>query len=437
MHSSVPAPGAAAHKGLADATRDVVILGSTGSIGTQALDVIGRHRDSFRVLGLGAGGANLELLARQAITFDVPVLAVADVDAAAPLAALLAERSPGRMFQILSGPDAMAELAGGWQGIAVDDGGVATSSDSSRVVVLNAITGSVGLRPTLAALGSGATLALANKESLVVGGGLIKEAMTRPGQIVPVDSEHSAIAQALRSGVHHRGLTSKNQDGRSEVQRIILTASGGPFRGRKRSDLSRVSAADALNHPTWNMGPVVTINSSTLMNKGLELIEAAYLFDVEPQNIVPVVHPQSIIHSMVEFVDGATIAQASPPDMCLPIALGLSWPARLDDITTPNVWDSPVSWHFEPLDHETFPAVNLARQAVAASPLHPAVLNAANEECVAAFLHGSLPYLAMMNVVAEVLGEFSAPEGTLDLDTVLGTEQWARQRAHEVMANLT
>ena len=431
--------------------RAVIILGSTGSIGTQALDVISRHRDSYRVVGLGAGGANLELLADQAISFNVPVLAVANPDAAVPLAALLAERAPGQLFQILSGPDAMSELAGGWASLSTNNpesvGGplrrqatsssspMSTSTHSSdSVVVLNGITGSVGLQPTLTALRSGATLALANKESLVVGGGLIKEAMTRPGQIVPVDSEHSAIAQALRSGIHHRGLTSENLDGHSEVRRIILTASGGPFRGKKRADLAGVTAAQALNHPTWDMGPVVTINSSTLMNKGLELIEAAYLFDVDPQDIVPVVHPQSIIHSMVEFIDGATIAQASPPDMRLPIALGLSWPERLDNITAPNVWDSPVAWHFEPLDHETFPAVRLAREAVASSPLHPAVLNAVNEECVAAFLSGELPYLAITDVVESVLGEFTAPAGTLDLETVLGTEKWARTRAHEVMS---
>ncbi len=431
MNAPLPAPATVAGEATAPPERAVVILGSTGSIGTQALEVIGRHRGSYRVLGLGAGGANIELMAQQAVEFDVPVVAVADAAAATPLAAILAERAPGRVFRVLCGPDSMSELAGGWSEISAAD-----HSDPRSIVVLNGITGSVGLKPTLAALRSGATLALANKESLVVGGGLIKEAMTRPGQIVPVDSEHSAIAQALRSGMHHRGLTSENQDGRSEVRRIILTASGGPFRGRKRAELAHVNAADALNHPTWNMGPVVTINSSTLMNKGLELIEAAHLFEMAPQDIVPVVHPQSIIHSMVEFVDGATIAQASPPDMRLPIALGLSWPERLGNITVPSSWDSPVSWNFEPLDHETFPAVNLARHAVAASPLHPAVLNAANEECVAAFLDGALAYLSITDVVARILGEFSAPGGTLDLDTVLGTELWARQRAHEVMATM-
>ncbi|MGO1590813.1 MAG: 1-deoxy-D-xylulose-5-phosphate reductoisomerase [Ancrocorticia sp.] len=404
------------------ATRGVVILGSTGSIGTQALDVIGRNRDRYTVLALGAGGGSVQLLARQAKEFSVPIVGIADPSGKEELEQLLT----GSGIQIIAGPDAMADLAGG--------AGQDRSSDPGSTVVLNGITGSVGLRPTLAALSSGATLALANKESLVVGGGLISDAMVRPGQIVPVDSEHSAIVQSLRSGIHHRGLCSVEQDGASEVKRIILTASGGPFRGRNASQLTDVTPADALNHPTWAMGPVVTINSSTLMNKGLELIEAAYLFDIAPESIVPVVHPQSVIHSMVEFTDGATIAQASPPDMRLPIALGLSWPERLEAVSVPNAWDSPVAWNFEPLDHETFPAVSLARDAVAASPLHPAVLNAANEECVGSFLAGELPYLGITATVAEILSEFSAPRGTLDVETVLGTEKWARVRAHEVMA---
>lgn len=402
-------------------TRSVIILGSTGSIGTQALDVIRRNRARYDVVALGAGGANLDLLALQVQEFAVPVVAVADEARVPELSEHL-----GASARVIGGPDAMSEIAAG--------AGQNRPVDPVQTVVLNGITGSVGLRPTLAALASGATLALANKESLVVGGGLIAEAMVRPGQIVPVDSEHSAIVQSLRSGVHHRGLCSQHVDGTSEVKRIILTASGGPFRGRHRSELARVTPAEALDHPTWKMGPVVTINSSTLMNKGLELIEAAYLFDVAPENIVPVVHPQSVIHSMVEFADGATIAQASPPDMRLPIALGLSWPERLEQISTPNAWDAPVSWTFEPLDDETFPAVSLARAAVTASPLHPAVLNAANEECVAAFLEGKLPYLSITDTVSEVLSEFSGERGILDLETVLGTETWARSRAHEVMA---
>ena len=397
--------------------RDVYILGSTGSIGTQALDVIEGNPGRFSVAGLAAGGGNLELLAAQAARHRVPRLAIASGDAA-ELARLVAEKAPDLNPFIACGPDAVAELAG--QG-------------ESEAVVLNGITGSVGLKPTLAALASGATLALANKESLVIGGGLISDAMVRPGQIVPVDSEHSAIAQALRSGVHHRGLTSEDLDGESEVAKLVLTASGGPFRGRGRAELAGVTPEQALNHPTWNMGPVVTINSSTLMNKGLELIEAAYLFDIEPERIEPVVHPQSIVHSMVLFRDGSTIAQASPPDMRLPIALGLSWPERLPKVAAPCVWDAPATWTFEPLDHEVFPAVGLARQAVAASPLHPAVLNAANEEAVAAFLEGRIGYLDIVDTVREVLDGFDAPSGTLDLATVLGTEDWARARAHEVM----
>lgn len=407
--------------------RGVVILGSTGSIGTQALDVISAHPDLFVVLGLGAGGSNISLLAEQAVSHDVPALAVASN------AGRLREELGARASKIHIGEGhaAMVDLASQWASY-----GRATLEENEiladDVVVLNGITGSVGLAPTLAALKSGALLALANKESLVVGGGLIREAMTRPGQIVPVDSEHSAIAQALRSGVHHRGLTSKLQDGASEVERIILTASGGPFRGKTRGELAEVRPDQALNHPTWNMGPVVTINSSTLMNKGLELIEAAYLFDVAPEAIVPVVHPQSVIHSMVEFRDGSTIAQASPPDMRLPIALGLSWPERLEAPSMANRWDKPVSWTFEPLDSTTFPAVDLARQAAHASELHPAVMNAANEECVAAFIAGDLKYLEIVDTVAEVLAQFTAPS-SIDLDTVLETEKWARQSAHSLM----
>jgi len=246
-------------------------------------------------------------------------------------------------------------------------------------------------------------LALANKESLVVGGALVRQSLTRPGQVVPVDSEHSAIAQALASGRHEKGLTSPVISGRSEVRRLVLTASGGPFRGRSRETLTGISAAAALNHPTWDMGPVVTINSSTLINKGLELIEAHLLFDVAPEQIDVVVHPQSIIHSMVEFTDGATIAQASPPDMRLPIALGLTWPERADlsGLVVPNDWREPVSWTFEPLDGEAFPAVDLARSAVAASATHPAVLNAANSGMLGCFAPG---HRCIDNIIHAVAG---------------------------------
>ncbi len=401
--------------------RDVVLLGSTGSIGTQALEVIESHPGQFRVLGIGAGGANIDLLARQALDFDVPRVAIA-ADKADEFAAAweaIAQGAPAP--QVDTGEEAMVALAGSLSGTAEHSG-----------VVLNGITGSIGLRPTLAALESGATLALANKESLVIGGGLIADAMAWPGQIVPVDSEHSALAQALRSGRHEKGLTSPVVTGESEVRRLVLTASGGPFRGWTREQLAAVTPEQALNHPTWDMGPVVTINSSTLVNKGLELIEAAYLFDVDSADITVVVHPQSVIHSMVEFVDGSTIAQASPPDMRLPIALGLSWPERLHDVSTPCAWDAPVAWTFEPFDAEVFPAITLAREAVAASVLHPAVLNAANEECVEAFRTGRIGYLEIVDTVADVLASFDAG-ASVDLEGVLGADAWARQSARRIL----
>ena len=284
----------------------VVLLGSTGSIGTQALEVIDQHHEEFEVVALSAGGHSLELLAEQCVRYRPRVVGIHDGDARR-LESLIASAS-GVIPEILVGPDASTQIAGSF----------------SQAVVLNGITGGVGLGPTLAALEAGSTLALANKESLVVGGPLVRRAMKRDGQIVPVDSEHSAIAQCLASGVHEKGLTAQRVTGKSELAQLVLTASGGPFRGKKRADLAEVTPQQALAHPTWNMGPVVTINSSTLVNKGLELIEAHLLFDVPASDIVPVVHPQSIVHSMVTWKDGATIAQASPPDMKLPIALGLT-----------------------------------------------------------------------------------------------------------------
>lgn len=416
----------------------LVLLGSTGSIGVQTLDVVGRLAagrpegvSAPRVAALAAGGSRLAELAEQAVRHEVPLLAVsAGADVVPRLRAHLAEAAerlgrPDPVRRILTGPDAAADV--------VEAAGVGWGD-----TVLNGITGSVGLRPTLAALACGATLALANKESLVVGGALVRRALVRPGQVVPVDSEHSAIAQALRSGVHEKGLTSPVQTGRTEVRRLILTASGGPFRGRGRAELTGVTAEQALAHPTWAMGPVVTVNSSTLINKGLELIEAHLLFDIDPADIVVVVHPQSVIHSMVEFIDGATLAQASPPDMRLPIALGLTWPARADlsGLVAPNTWEEPVSWGFEPLDSQTFPAVDLARSAVAASATHPAVLNAANEQAVGAFLTGRLDWAGIVEVDAAVVAEHTAraddpPPG---LDDVLAAEAWARARADEIIA---
>ncbi|MDO4655985.1 1-deoxy-D-xylulose-5-phosphate reductoisomerase [Actinomyces sp.] len=408
----------------------LVLLGSTGSIGTQTLEVLSRLGEHApRVVALAAGGSRLELLARQAITWEVPVLAVTGggEDLAGRLrqalrAAAAQAGRPDPVTTILIGPDAATTA-------------VQAAELGAGDTVVNGITGSVGLLPTLAALASGARLALANKESLVVGGTLVRQALTRPGQIVPVDSEHSAIAQALASGRHEKGLTSPVLSGRSEVRRLVLTASGGPFRGRSRAELTGISAAAALKHPTWDMGPVVTINSSTLINKGLELIEAHLLFDVAPERIDVVVHPQSVIHSMVEFTDGATIAQASPPDMRLPIALGLTWPERpdLSGLVTPNDWREPVSWTFEPLDDAAFPAVDLARSAVAASDTHPAVLNAANEQAVAAFLAGGLEWRDIVEVDAAVVAEH---EGLTcpGLDDVLAVETWARARADELIA---
>ena len=401
----------------------LVLLGSTGSIGTQTLEVLSRLGEHApRVVALAAGGSRLELLARQAITWEVPVVAVTGrgEDLAERLrqalrAAAAQAGSPDPVTTILTGPDAATTAV---QAAALGAGDT----------VVNGITGSVGLLPTLAALASGARLALANKESLVVGGALVRQALTRPGQIVPVDSEHSAIAQALASGRHEKGLTSPVLSGRSEVRRLVLTASGGPFRGRSRAELTGISAAAALKHPTWDMGPVVTINSSTLINKGLELIEAHLLFDVAPERIDVVVHPQSVIHSMVEFTDGATIAQASPPDMRLPIALGLTWPERpdLSGLVAPNDWR-------EPLDGAAFPAVDLARSAVAASDTHPAVLNAANEQAVAAFLAGGLEWLDIVEIDAAVVGEHEGLTGP-GLDDVLAVETWARARADELIA---
>ena len=408
----------------------LVLLGSTGSIGTQTLEVLSRLGEHApRVAALAAGGSRLELLARQAITWEVPVLAVTGggEDLAGRLrqalrAAAVQAGRPDPVTTILTGPDAATTA-------------VQAAELGAGDTVVNGITGSVGLLPTLAALASGARLALANKESLVVGGALVRQALTRPGQIVPVDSEHSAIAQALASGRHEKGLTSPVLSGRSEVRRLVLTASGGPFRGRSRAELTGISAAAALKHPTWDMGPVVTINSSTLINKGLELIEAHLLFDVAPERIDVVVHPQSVIHSMVEFTDGATIAQASPPDMRLPIALGLTWPERpdLSGLVTPNDWRETVSWTFEPLDGAAFPAVDLARSAVAASDTHPAVLNAANEQAVAAFLTGGLEWLDIVEIDAAVVGEHEGLTGP-GLDDVLAVETWARARADELIA---
>lgn len=402
----------------------VILLGSTGSIGTQAREVIDAHPGRFRVVGVSAGGSSIDVLAEQIVALAPAFVGVArdvreELDAAV-------RALGGQCPQVFVGEQASVDV-------------VRASVERAREdypglvpVVLNGITGGVGLSSTLAALESGARLALANKESLVVGGALVKNAMRFPGQIVPVDSEHSAIAQALASGVHERGLTSPVVSGRSEVADLVLTASGGPFRGRTREQLRGVRAEQALAHPTWQMGPVVTINSSTLINKGLELIEAHLLFDVAPEHIIATVHPQSIVHSMVTWCDGATTLQASPPDMRLPIALGLTWPERLAGVESPLTWAAASQWTFEPVDNETFPAVDLARFAVGESATHPAVLNAANEVLVDAFIAGEVPWLAIVDTVSAVVHEH---EGIVDpsLDDIVAAQRWADQRARELV----
>jgi 1-deoxy-D-xylulose-5-phosphate reductoisomerase len=393
-------------------TRNVVLLGSTGSIGTQALDIVRANPDAFRVVAIAGGGGRPDLLAAQALEFGVEAVAVARSGAVEDVQlALYAEaqrrgydRGEFALPKLLAGPDAAAEVAG-WAGADL---------------VVNGMTGSIGLAPTLAALDAGHVLALANKESLVAGGSLVTN-RARPGQIVPVDSEHSALAQCLRSGAA------------AEVRRLVLTASGGPFRGRRRDELTDVTPRQALAHPTWDMGPVVTINSATLVNKGLEVIEAHWLFGIDYDAIDVVVHPQSVVHSMVEFTDGSTIAQASPPDMHLPIALAMAWPQRVPGAASAVDWSRAGAWEFEPLDTVTFPAVQLAREAGLRGGTAPAVFNAANEEAVTAFVDGRVPFLGIVDTVAAVLDEHGVTaEPTLD--DVLAAEAWARTRAREVLA---
>ena len=356
--------------------RDVVILGSTGSIGTQALEIVRANPDRFRVVGLTAGGSNPDLFAAQVEEF-VPA------------------------------------YSGLGEGASVE--AAARPCD----VVLNGITGAVGLRPTLAALDAGNTLALANKESLIMGGPLVLE-RAEPGQIVPVDSEHSAIAQCLRGGSP------------AEVRRLVLTASGGPFRGRSREELAEVTVEQALAHPTWDMGPVVTINSATLVNKGLEVIEAHLLFGIPFDRIEVVVHPTSVVHSMVEFVDGSTLVQASPPTMLIPIALGMSWPDRVPDAAPAVDWTRPETWQFFPLDDEAFPAVSLARAAGERRGTAPAVYNAANEACVDAFRRGALPFIEIVPTVQAVLSRHDVPS-EVTIEDILAADDWARSCARELI----
>mgnify|MGYP001314733747 CR=1 FL=1 len=389
--------------------QSVVVLGSTGSIGTQALELLRAFPERFRVQALAAG-RNLDLLARQAVELQVPVVAAA-VERDELRAAIEAYAAPGYRPELVTGPAAAETVAG----LGVD-------------TVLNGITGAIGLRPTLAALAAGSRLALANKESLIVGGALVT-ALAAPGQIVPVDSEHSAILQCLPMG--------RPQD----VRRLVLTASGGPFRGRTRAELADVTPAQALAHPTWDMGRVISTNSATLVNKGLEVIEAHLLFGVPFEAIDVVVHPTSVVHSMVELVDGSTILKASPPSMLIPIALGFTWPDRLPGVDAAVDWALPQRWDFAPLDDEAFPAVRLARQVGRAGGTFPAVYNAANEVCVDAFHDGRIGFLDIVDTVERVvsdradsrLGDTEGDPGALGVDDVLAADQWARDRARQVL----
>lgn len=384
-------------------TKKILILGSTGSIGTQALDVIADNSDKFEVVGIAAGGSQPDLVISQAQQLGLAAdkVAVADAQAAAVIPKALGG-------EIISGTDAAKILV------------ETTKADT----VLNALVGSLGLAATLATLESGAHLALANKESLVAGGEFVTS-KAKLGQIIPVDSEHSAMAQCLRSGT------------RDEVARIVLTASGGPFRGWTREKMWEVTPEQAAAHPTWAMGQMNTLNSATLINKGLELIEATLLFETDADLIDVTVHPQSIIHSMITFTDGATIAQASPPSMKLPIALALDWPHRVPKAQPALDFTAAHTWAFEPVDDAAFPAVQLARHVAKQKGTYPAVYNAANEEAAEAFLRGRIKFPQIVDVVDEVLQGASQFAGVAShVDDILATESEARARANALINRL-
>lgn len=377
-------------------TTRVLVLGSTGSIGTQALEVTAEAAAGrFEVVGLAAGGGRTDELGAQISETRARFVAVSDPSAAERI------RREFSDVTVFDGPGAATRLV----------------EEVEADVVLNGIDGSIGLGPTLAALRTGARLALANKESLVAGGALVTGAAA-PGQLIPVDSEHSAMAQCLRAGTA------------DEIDRLVLTASGGPFRGRSRADLAHVTAEQALQHPTWAMGRMITLNSATLVNKSLELIEAHLLFGVPYERIDVTVHPQSVVHSAVTFVDGATVAKASPPSMKLPIALALGWPRRIPAASEPLDWTRSHTWTFEPVDEETFPAIGVARRAGLAGGLRTAVFNAANEQVAPAFLDGRIGFCEIVDLVAatvDAADQWSADPR--DVDDVTAAESWARRHA--------
>ena len=378
--------------------RDVVILGSTGSIGVQALEVIASNPSLFKVVGISSAGSNPELVIAQAKQFKVSHVGVVNN------ADVVRTALPG--VTVIDGANASTEIA-------------AINCD----VVVNGITGSIGLGPTLAALDAGNTLALANKESLVAGGDLVMS-RAREHQIIPVDSEHSAIFQSALAGK------------KSEIKKIVLTASGGAF--RDRSNLDGITVEDALKHPTWSMGAVVTINSATLVNKGLEIIEAHYLFGLPYSDIEAVIHPQSVVHSLVEFNDGSTIAQASPPNMKGAIAYAMNWPDRLKKSTAPIDWSIPHTWTFAPINAKQFPSIDLARHCGEVGGGLPAIFNAANEAAVAAFISKKLEFKSIVGVIAGVVADLEkdSPKTLRDLSDVSALEDDARTRAHAHLLRL-
>ena len=386
--------------------RRVTILGSTGSIGTQGLEVIAQHLDKFKVVGLSAG-SNAKVLIDQITKFKPEVVSVKDEETKK----ILLSSNFEYKFEILVGKNASAEVA-----------------KYPCDVVLNGITGAAGLLPTIETLKAGHKLALANKESLVIGGKLVLD-IAKSDQIIPVDSEHSALAQCLRG------------EKKSEIKKLILTASGGPFRGKSIEELKNVTVEETLNHPTWNMGPVVTINSASLMNKGLEIIEAHLLFGIEFEKIEVVIHPQSIIHSMIEFIDGSTMAQASPPNMKLPIALGLSWPERLNNVQNPINWSKSQSWTFENVDEKVFKAIRLAKEVGKAAGSAPAAMNAANEECVSAFIEQKISFLSIVEIVETIVRNHLTSTSfinndSLTLDKLLKVDESIRIEARKIINNL-
>ncbi len=381
--------------------RTLIILGSTGSVGTQALDVVRRNPDRFKVVGLSAG-SNHELLIGQIREFLPPYVAIADEEAARDLK----ERLTGtRGVEMFVGPEAAERLA----------------REVEADMVLNALVGSAGLAPTLAALESGKMLALANKESLVVGGELVMDLVKgEPERLVPVDSEHAALAQCLRG------------ERREDVKRVIITGSGGPFRGWTHAELAKASVKEALAHPIWQMGPKITIDSATLMNKGLEVIEAHHLFGLDYSQIHVLIHPEGLVHAIAEFRDGSMMAQLALPDMKLPIQLALAWPERLPTGIGPvPLTERPLT--FEPVDREAFPAIDLAYRVGELGLTFPAVMSAANEVAVMAFLEGKIPLTGIVEVVAQVVDEHETPSPVVSLVSLERADAWARRRAAEII----